>query len=514
MTDSSAFSPGHVFVVNGLTEHLLWDAAVVSTDRQFDIRPSWYPVLGGPPNDRWIPSEWSVKRSGQAPANPAVWFLDVARGSIGPLMEALAALLRDIADSFARGGDRAAVRSGRARPLIAVPTLGGGFGGHGTDKGGVVKALLRACERAVADYQIDIVVVARHANDYGAFQAARRRSARARGDLWAAPHSVARRIGSLARDQRLAVFFGAGLSMAAGLPSWSGLLASLGTDVDVPGLTTLGPLDQAELLSRRLGGALGTRVCELLEQQPYGHLHSLQHALLASTRIHETVTTNFDNLYEQALTDIDPGHPPVTLPSVDPVPAGRPWILKLHGSVEDPRSIVLTRGAFVRFAGRSGPLGAVLQSLMLTRHLLVVGASLTDDNVLRLAHEVLSIRKDVGAGGAIGTILTLSPQPALAALWEGQFDVFPVAPASASVSDAARELEVTLDYIGIFASSDTTYLLDLSYGSLLNDREREVAETARQFYLQASSIDHRQYVDGWKPITEMLRKFGAAAGTD
>lgn len=48
--------------------------------------------------------------------------------------------------------------------------------------------------------------------------------------------------------------------------------------------------------------------------------------------------------------------------------AGSRWLLKMHGDMETPESAVLTRGQFVDFTGTSGPAGAVLQALLLTRH--------------------------------------------------------------------------------------------------------------------------------------------------
>ena len=53
---------------------------------------------------------------------------------------------------------------------------------------------------------------------------------------------------------------------------------------------------------------------------------------------------------------------------------------------------------------------------MLTKHLLVVGTSLTDDNFLRLAYEVTNYLRSTPEGKAIqneplGTVLALGPNP-------------------------------------------------------------------------------------------------------
>lgn len=79
------------------------------------------------------------------------------------------------------------------------------------------------------------------------------------------------------------------------------------------------------------------------------------------------------------------GGRPVTsvMPWRDATP-GHPWILKMLGDVARPDSIVLTRRHFVRCDAATRPAGSMLQALLLTRHLLFVGASLNDDNVSRL----------------------------------------------------------------------------------------------------------------------------------
>ena len=60
------------------------------------------------------------------------------------------------------------------------------------------------------------------------------------------------------------------------------------------------------------------------------------------------------------------------------------WILKLHGDVDHVKQIVLTRRHMVRYDAANRPSAAVLQSLLLTKRLLAVGVSMTDDNVIRL----------------------------------------------------------------------------------------------------------------------------------
>ena len=144
---------------------------------------------------------------------------------------------------------------------------------------------------------------------------------------------------------------------------------------------------------------------------------ALAHALLSTLRCREAVTTNYDDLYEQAVRARggDVRVPPIHRPQ-----GVAQWILKMHGDLKERKSIVLTRSQFVRFMAISEPSGAVLQTMLLTKHLLVVGTSMTDPNVLRLIHEVSEYRaanrslnaKEAPDADIFGTVLDISAEPA------------------------------------------------------------------------------------------------------
>lgn len=497
--------PGHVFVVNGSVEHLRAEAVVVPTDRAFTVETSWQATFPGSSPAEVRPVDWQTTRAGQAQRHPGVWFLDVARPTVHEVIAALDALLADIADHLSRHRT-----DSRARPLIAVPTLGVRHGGFAHERGTLIHALLDSGEAAAHAHGVDIVFVARSRSAFSAFQAVRRTRARNRKDPAAAEGSRQRLLGRYVRENRVALFVGAGVSMSAGLPSWQDLIKDLAAQVGVTGIETLAPLDQAQLLSARSGGGLGTAVADLLRAANPTGRHGVSHALLAGLRCREVVTTNFDLLLEQAVSDVHHARPAVIVPS-DDIRPDRPWLLKLHGDVNDPNGIVLTRGDFVRFAGSSAARGAVLQELMLTRHLLVVGASLTDDNVLRLAHEVMQLREH-RVTTPIGTVLTLTPDPVRAALFEGEFTFVAVDDGSATDPEAARVLEVELDHIAMYACSDASYLVDRDYDDLLNRAEQRLAQQVRELALQLDALDDRRHLDSWRLLRRSLEEFGAGAG--
>jgi hypothetical protein len=192
----------------------------------------------------------------------------------------------------------------------------------------------------------------------------------------------------------------------------------------------------------------------------------------------------------------------------------------MHGDMDDSDSIVLTRGQFVGFNGASGPAGAVLQALLLTKHLLVVGTSMKDDNFLRLIHEVAAYRqrllnkngmvvKSVASAEPLkfGTVLAVDEDPARRALHAQYFNWQSMS--GKNVPERARQLEIFLDAVAMFAASDNSWLLDDSFVYLHTDREKELAERARAL---ARDVRRECSANGaWSELASELEGFGAAS---
>ena len=520
---------GHLFVVNSRVEHLGWDAAVVPTDGDFDVVPYWAPVLGTRDFGSLRPHGWGRGSAAPSRGGRGVWFLDVAMTDI----DALAAQLRLVLDRIAAQG--IVPKDGRALPLVVMPVLGSGAGGFNHVRGELLVALLDAGKERAETLGIDVAIVAANASAYAALQSLRSVD-RATG-LDAKQLRHAKALGAKAASGDLALFLGAGVSMAAGLPSWSRLLRLLTpADLDVDGL---GALDHAELLRRHFDereagpGPVPQRRrllgAEVVKRIAGARRPSLAHALLAGLRCREIVTTNYDDLFERAVAAVvDPqaarARPAFStvisvLPWVRPRP-DLPWILKMHGDVRRPESIVLSRRDFVLYDSTWRPVGSVVQSLMLSRHLLVVGASLTDDNLLRLAHEVMAFRTaNVDKPEPIGTVLTLEPKRAAEQLWKNELVHIPVRnraisaePDSARESDtraAVRALTVFLDAVAVFAATDASYLADDRYEGMLSPEEKDAAETARALFVAAQGLATGQRGSHWQALADSLQAFGA-----
>ena len=467
-----------MFVVGADLTRLACDDVLVPTDRSLRVASSWVPLLppdavtdaddeGACVRARWTGDErvLAVPGAGERQAWLVDTVDDAGRGLpwlIAGAREALAAVAtREVPEPA----------HGRCRRLVGLPALGTGWGGAAGERGALLQQLLPVLTEAAEEHGYDVALVLRRPSDLSAAQRVRRGG----GGSWQLPgelREVAEQLGRRARDGQLAVFLGAGVSAAAGLPTWEQLLDELATRAGLDaglrkGLSQLPPQDSAALLAAELGREELVRYV----QQRFGPgPYSLAHALIAGLPVREFVTTNYDPLVELAATDV--GRPLQVLPFDGATPEG-PWLLKLHGDAAVPESVVLTREQYLRSGDTGSALAGVLQSLLLTRHVLFVGTSMLDDDLIRIAHQVRTALDRPGDGDhrRTGTVLALREDPVRARLWARDVETVAMAAADVPAADAARRLEVLLDLLGCLSSRPTGYLLDPAYRGLLDEEE-------------------------------------------
>jgi len=477
---------GHVFVVGADLTRLSCDDVLVPTDRSLRVARSWRPLL--PPEliteERedgdcvglsWAENERVLEVPGHGLRR--AWLVDTVDDG-GRGLPWLLDGARQALAAVARREVRRPVH-GRARRLVGLPALGTGWGGAAGERGALLQELLPVLREAAEEHEFDVALVLRGPSDLAAAQRIRRGN-EGGWDLPAHLRELAEQLGERARRGQLALFIGAGVSAAAGLPTWEELVDELagrsGLDEALrEGLSRLPPQDSAALLARELGPQkLEAFVEERFGPSPY----ALAHALIAALPVQEFVTTNYDPLVEMAATDI--GRQVRVLP-YDEAEPGSPWLLKLHGDAGHPESVVLTREEYLQFGTTGAALAGVLHSLLLTRHVLFVGTSMLDDDLIRIAHQVRTALKIQGSGTArrTGTVLALQEDPARARLWEQDVETVAMGPSDTSPAEAARRLEVLMDLIGCLSTPPTGYLLDPAYAGMLNGEERALAEALR-----------------------------------
>ncbi len=195
------------------------------------------------------------------------------------------------------------------------------------------------------------------------------------------------------------VFFGAGLSMSCGIPSWKQLLSQhFGLDKALTDDDDLAydPLTLGELAAQYLGSEVLQRILREVMNQP--RPFSLGHVALAALRCPVYVTTNYDCLFEQAWHKVNPAELLVvtndagllTKQYQDAPSEGNSVLFKIHGSSDrHDEYLILTRKDY-RFHYRTNVnLFECIKHLLLEQHTVFVGFSHRDPEVSRLVEDAI-----------------------------------------------------------------------------------------------------------------------------
>ncbi|MET4145478.1 SIR2 family protein [Arthrobacter sp. UYCo732] len=410
--------------------------------------------------------------------------------------------------------------------LLALPFFGTAGGGAGNHLGAALRTILDACSQLAGTYRVDLVLVLR---DRAAFSLAQKLRREVSSDsswpsLGDRLHEKAESLGQEARSGHLVPFFGAGVSVSAGAPSWSRLLDKLRSGVHLKAaeeaaFKALGALDQAGVLEQLYADqhgspeAFGKAVAGAVDLPRYG----LAPALLATLPSAGAITLNYDRLFETACEDAQ--KPRTVLP--ENVPAvGNDWLLKLHGSVTQPDSIVLTRDDYLGYNSNRDALSALVKAHLLTHHLLFVGFGLADDHFHEIVHDVRrALPHDVSKNHQMGTVLSLFHEPLQNLVWEGRLDILPMsgsAPATGSaqasvqtaVATAGRELEIFLDMMAAYATDNHSYLLAPAYNRGLTKAEDDLRQQLLVLSRHERSVDTAEV---WSVIDAALEELGMQA---
>lgn len=496
---------GHVFVTRGNITRLKVDAWVLPTDRDVRIEDSWFSaaftrdrvtqaISAGALEDFRAEREFAVALPVEPGAPTPVLTAVPYEGSAGfeGLRARVLAGLGRAAEVAKAGGSR--------RPLIATPAFGVRGGGANLQRGEVIAGILAAAGEAAQSHEVDVVVCLQRDVDHALAQKARLAAWETAPPIPAAQLETVRRLADLIADGTLVPFMGSGVSASAGLPTWLELLDLLASDL--PGrpdkkdwFKKLSALDQAHIVRGDRGKReFGEAVARHTTATRYG----LAPMLLAALPTREAVTLNYDQLYEFASGDA--GHTTAVLP-IEPLSGSQRWLLKMHGCVTRPESIVLTRADYIDFRSDGATSASLAKAILMTKHLLFVGFGLADDHFHELVHEV---GKTWTGQGAFGTALVLGDAPGHRAVWGDRitFESF-TAP---SLDEAARDLEIFLDVLGAHATGTDSFVLDERYDSQISDRER----AAKQRFVEFMR-GHMAELDGTvigRSLVDLQRRLG------
>lgn len=515
---------GHVFIVHGDLRKLYCDAWLLPCDGRARPHTHWleWPLgMAAAALRPTVPPDWhadglrTIPLPGWPADAPQPWLTNVGLDRPRELDWFIAGALQFIARAATEVKARPSRLVPRARPLLALPVVGTGYGGAAGVAGDVVRLLLPALLGAAHEHGVDIVLVAYDAGAFAAAQAYRR----AASDVWPElPLSLRRKadgLAKLAAAGELVLFLGAGVSTPAGLPMWGALLQQLAQHVGIEGeelgaLQRLDYMDQAHILEQRCGGEeMPRRYIAQALGRPH---HALGHALLASLPVREIVTTNYDQLFELAYEST--GTRSLAVLPHAPQSGATGWILKMHGSIDRPQDIVLTRRDYMRYDEQRAALAGIVQAQLITKKMLFVGFSMNDTNFLRIADAVrraLRVTGDAARGDrAFGVALSLTRNRLLEELWRSDLDWVAMEEATdgtgGQVLESARRLDIFLDYLLAQATGASSHLLDARFAGALTPPELALKGAIEEF-LERVPAAARQ-APAWSQVEQLIRRLG------
>lgn len=525
MSDALADPAGHVFIVHGDLTRVACDAWLMPCGIDARPNPFWWTDVERSPRFVWRrpPIDWDYRArrcyklyasrhiDAEGVWRPTPWLVNVGGGSsvgVGWYLEGV----REFFTRVAADPDLDDPLNGRARPLVALPIVGTGYGGMRHRAGEVVGALLPCLYEAAAEFGFDIALVVKDGADYAAAQRARLSFHEEGVHRWPSLGAPLRERGDQlalrASQGELVVFLGSGVSVGAGLPTWGAFLRALSdapeqtVRIDWDQLERWSYADQARIIERGFGdkAVMARAIARMLRRTHY----SLTHAFTAALPSRQIVTTNYDTLFEQASEAI--GEPVAALPYDKVSPRSR-WILKLHGCVDHPEDIVVTREDYMRYSEQRRALAGTVQSLLLTRHMLFVGFSLDDDNFHRIADDVRKIVVESGGdtGEPFGSSIVLHDRPFLEDMWRDEVDMVAVGEDHHSTAEAARRVEIFLDYV-LAHTVDPRYLLNERFSHILSEPERQLRDELLSMLRRVDGSVWR--TPAWSKIANALVELG------
>ena len=314
----------------------------------------------------------------------------------------------------------------RIRPLLAVPLVDAAWDTQKRMLADVITQLLVHCHSKTMTEDIDIVLVTHNPVHYSVIQMERRRLDREL-DFWPMLSDdqklSANQIADYSKNGKLVLFLGAGVSAGAGLPSWGQLLQRITeiagfSEQQRAALQRFNFLDQAEILKKELAKRNLDMNREIVSMLASKKLYSLAHALISDWPIAETVTQNYDDMFEMACRDSE--QPLSVIPYTYEASTTK-WLLKMHGCVTRPEDIVLSRNDYLDYDYSRSALSGIVQALLVTKHMLFLGFSLTDDHFIQLifgVHKAVEGMMEDGGVHKFGTVLTPVRSPMQEELWE------------------------------------------------------------------------------------------------
>jgi hypothetical protein len=339
-------------------------------------------------------------------------------------------------------------------------------------------------------------------------------------------------------ERKLAAFFGAGMSLAAGAPSWGDLLTKyFRLSEEVLQDRELGddPLTLAQLAAEQIGY---DRVQQILREVMGSYSKpTAGHVLLATLNLPFYLTTNYDGLFEAAWAAVFPSKPlaAVIVNDLDlsggldlqqVVGSGGSVLFKIHGCVKrEKEQLILTRRDYRTHYRANERFFTEVRRLLHDYHVLFLGFSHKDPEVSRLVEDVIyDYERDVRGAAA--------PTPPPPHFYSLQFDMRSHSPEvfaargivalkpppiptttagdarSAALATALCDLDAAASY-GLHKSASIDHLMRYCLDQLADDIREALAKLSS--FIDAS-VDATQSNGATSWLEDAVSDLGAMAG--
>lgn len=193
-----------------------------------------------------------------------------------------------------------------------------------------------------------------------------------------------------------AIFVGAGLSIKAGFPTWSGLLNELIQLAEKTSFISSEKITEYKkivndttkflFLAEDLKFELQSKFGDYMTERFVDHTnqHDINHELIIKTNTSLVITINYDDLIEQAYNKVYGKYPPKFIYNQSKQAAnnfwkGRFFVLKAHGDANlDVETLILTQKDYRKTLYREPGYRSLLQAIFTTKSILFLGVSMSD----------------------------------------------------------------------------------------------------------------------------------------
>jgi hypothetical protein len=220
------------------------------------------------------------------------------------------------------------------------------------------------------------------------------------------------------RAGRLILFVGSGVSAGLGLPSWEEFIGSLGKDLGYREDEFLGlsadfrALAEYYRLQKGSIESLRSRMIREWDIDDEVLRRSEVHRLVARLGFPLIYTTNYDHLLERAFELRGLAYSRiVTAKDIPLADASAPMIVKFHGDLDEPDSMILAETDYFGRLLFEGPLDIRLTADAFERAVLFIGYSLSDVNLRYMLYRLRAIWLRSGYERAQPRSFVFMPKP-------------------------------------------------------------------------------------------------------